>query len=85
MKASRPTKRPRRQEVAADTEIALTCATAGAAIYYTTDGSTPDNTKTLYDAESKPIITAETTIKAIGILAGYANSDVLSAAYTVAA
>lgn len=83
-KVATPAADPEAGEVAADTEIALTCATAGAAIYYTTDGSAPNATKTLYDAESKPVITVGVTIKAIGILAGYANSSVLTAIYTVA-
>ena len=61
----------------------MTCATSGAAIYYTIDGSTPNATKTLYSAESKPVISGALTVKAIGILAGYANSSVLTAGYTI--
>lgn len=63
--------------------VALTCDTAGALIYYTVDGSTPDATKTLYNG---PIAVAATaTIKAIGIKTGMTSSAVLSAAYTISA
>ncbi len=61
--------------------VALTCATAGATIYYTVDGSTPDATKTAYNG---PIAVAATaTIKAIAIKSGLTNSAVLSATYTI--
>lgn len=61
--------------------VALTCDTPGAAIYYTVDGSTPDSTKTAYNG---PIaVAATTTIKAIAIKSGMANSAVLSATYTI--
>lgn len=47
------------------TEVFISCTTAGASIYYTTDGSDPDNTSTQYDGQ--PIIIKNTTtIKAIG-------------------
>lgn len=61
--------------------VALTCATAGATIYYTVDGSTPDATDTAYNG---PITVASSkTIKAIAIKAGLTNSAVLSAAYVI--
>lgn len=82
-KVATPVADPAAGEVAADTEITLTCETVGAAIYYTVDGSAPDATKTLYSAESKPVISGALTLKAIGILTGYANSSVLTAGYTI--
>lgn len=82
-KVATPVAAPVAGEVADNSEVVLTCATIGAKIYYTVDGSEPDATDTEY---TEPIvITDEVTIKAIGILTGYANSDVLSAAYTIAA
>jgi len=80
-----PTADPAAGAVAVDTPILLSCATEGAAIYYTTDGSAPNATKTLYDAETPPTVPiGGVTIKAIGIKTGYANSAVLTATYTIA-
>ena len=70
-------------EYAGAQSVALTCDTAGATIYYTTDGSTPDATKTAYNG---PIAVAATaTIKAIAIKSGMTNSAILTAAYTITA
>ena len=63
-------------------DIVLTCATEGNTIYYTVDGSTPDNTDTEY---TDPIeVTAGVTIKAIAYVEGHSPSAVLSATYTIA-
>ena len=67
--------------VAPGTGVTLSCATAGADIYYTTDGSTPTSSGTRY---SDPItISAPTTIKAIAVKTGMNDSDVLSLSYTI--
>lgn len=61
--------------------VALTTGTAGASIYYTTNGDVPTTASTLY---SGPItVAADTTIKAIAVADGYANSAVGTAAYTI--
>ena len=44
-------------------EVSITCATANANIYYTTDGENPNTSSTLYNGAFS--ITAQTTIKAI--------------------
>jgi phi13 family phage major tail protein len=68
--------------VAAGTNVELTCATSGAVIRYTLDGTTPGASSTLYDG---PItINVPLTIKAAGFKAGMNPSIVLSAAYTIA-
>lgn len=61
--------------------VTISCATAGAAIRYTLDGSTPTASSTLY---SSPItISQTTTVKAIGIKSGMDNSYVATAEYTI--
>ena len=61
--------------------VALLCATDGAAIHYTTGGSTPTSSSPLYDS---PInITQTTTLKAIAVKNGMSNSDVMTAVYTI--
>ncbi|WP_184222511.1 chitobiase/beta-hexosaminidase C-terminal domain-containing protein [Granulicella aggregans] len=61
--------------------VTLSDTTADAAIYYTTDGSTPSTSSTLYTA---PItVAASETVRAIAIAAGYPNSSVASATYTL--
>ncbi|MHC6204150.1 chitobiase/beta-hexosaminidase C-terminal domain-containing protein [Breznakiellaceae bacterium SP9] len=68
--------------VTSGTAITLSTTTAGAAIYYTTNGTTPTTAGTRY---TSPIsITTATTIKAIAVKSGMANSSVLTAAYTIA-
>ena len=63
-------------------DVTLTCATAGATIRYTLDGSEPTSSSAAYSA---PItITATTTIKAKAFKSGYVASDTVSATYTIA-
>ncbi len=58
--------------------VSLTTGTAGAEIYYTTDGGAPDS---LY---TSPIIVATTTtIQAQAVLAGYTPSAIVSGTYTI--
>ncbi len=61
--------------------VTISCATAGASIRYTTDGSTPTASSALYTG---PIsITSTKTIKAIAIVSGMTNSTVTSVTYTI--
>lgn len=77
-----PTADPVAGAVALGSTVALACATEGAVIRYTLDGSTPGASSTIYDG---PIAINEAlTIKAAGFKAGMNPSLVLSAAYTIA-
>jgi len=59
--------------------LTITCATEGAKIYYTLDGSEPDSSDTLY---TSPItISSNTPVRAVAIHEGLLASDVTSSTY----
>ena len=61
--------------------VSISDTTAGATIYYTTNGTTPTTGSTKY---VNPIsVSASETIEAIGVETGYTNSAAGSAAYTI--
>ena len=61
--------------------ITITTTTSGATIYYTTDGSTPSASSTVY---TTPVTLASTaTIKAIAIKTGLTNSIILSGTFNI--
>lgn len=79
-KVSTPNFNPGGGSVTGPVQVAISSATDGATIYYTLDGSEPNNTKTQYTA---PIsVTTTTTIKAIAYKSGLDASNVASATYT---
>jgi hypothetical protein len=61
--------------------VTITSATAGASIYYTIDGSTPNSLSTLYSGAIA--VSSSLTVKAIAIKATMTDSNVVSAAYVV--
>jgi Predicted membrane protein len=63
-----------------NTSITLTSDTTGASIYYTTDGSTPDTTSTLYTG-AIPVNKTDVVIKAIAVKSGYKNSNIITFSY----
>ena len=61
--------------------VSIACATEGATIHYTLDGSEPTESSPVY---SEPISIEETTtIKAIAMKEGYNNSAIAEATYTI--
>ena len=65
-----------------DFNLELSCTTEGASIYYTTDGTNPTTSSTLYNNENPIAISATTTVKAFAVKAGLDNSQIVSATYT---
>jgi hypothetical protein len=61
--------------------VTLSDATRRTTIYYTTDGSTPTTSSTIYTG--RITVSSSETINAIATLQGYANSPVASATYTI--
>ena len=59
----------------------ITCATPGAAIHYTTDGSAPTGASPLYSGAVG--IPSTITIRAIGTLSGWNNSAIATSVYTL--
>lgn len=78
--ASTPTFTPAPGTFTTPQNVTISDTTTGTAIYYTTDGSTPTTSSTLY---STPIaVSATTTINAIAVASGYSDSAVASGTYT---
>lgn len=76
-----PVFEPAAGEVESGTEVIITCATEGATIYYTTDGTDPTAESTEYTEAFT--ITEDITIKAIAVKDGCADSEIVTAEYTV--
>jgi hypothetical protein len=62
-------------------QVTLTDSTAGATIYYTTNGAIPTVSSTKYTGAIT--VPATETIQAIAVVGGFAPSSVASAAYTI--
>jgi hypothetical protein len=76
-----PTFSPAAGTYASAQSVTISDTTAGATIYYTTDGSTPTTASTSYTGPISVAVT--TTIKAMAVATGFSNSSVASAAYTI--
>ncbi len=62
--------------------VAISSTTTGAVIYYTTDGTAPTTSSSLYGG-AIPVGNGTTTIEAIAVAPGFAQSAVATAAYVV--
>src|SRR6185436_3485039 len=76
-----PTISPAGGTYASPVTVTLADSTPGAAIHYTTDGSTPTPSSPVYSGSF--VVSQTTTVKAMATASGMANSDVASAAYTI--
>jgi polygalacturonase len=61
--------------------VSIFDSTAGAQIFYTTNGSAPTTASTPYSAPF--IVSATTTVKAFAVKSGFADSAIASAVYTI--
>ncbi len=78
-----PTFNPAAGAVAEGTEVTITCATEGATIYYTTDGTNPTAASSVY---STPVVINEAlTLKALAVKEGMDDSAIATAEYTIKA
>ena len=67
----------------AATNVTVTCATAGAAIYYTTNGNTPTSSDNYLFSGGTIYVSGVTTLKAKAFASGYNDSGVATATYTI--
>ena len=80
--ASAPTFVPAAGTYTTAQTVTISDATAGAAIYYTTNGTTPTSTSTRYTTAIK--VSSSQTIQAVAVATGYGNSPVAKATYSLA-
>ena len=61
--------------------VTISDSTAGAAIYYTTNGTTPTTLSSVYSSAIP--VSSTTTIEAMAVVSGYTNSAVASGTFTI--
>lgn len=76
-----PTFSPAAGTYSAAQSVTISCSTSGATIYYTTDGTTPTTSSSVYS--SAIAVSSTKTIKALAVKSGMTNSEVASATYTI--
>lgn len=65
--------------------VSIICPTAGATIYYTTDGNDPTTSSATLTSGGTLNVAATTTLKAFAVKSGAADSTVTSGTYTIGA
>jgi ribosome-binding factor A len=83
IQAATPAFSPAAGTYASAQTVTITDGTSGATIYYTTNGSTPTTSSTVYS--SAITVSVNETLKAVALASGYMLSPVGSAAYTIEA
>ena len=78
--AAAPTLTPGSGTFAGTQAVTISDTTPGAVIYYTTDGSTPTTSSTVY--QNPFTVTATTTVNAFAVASGFTASPVATATYT---
>jgi hypothetical protein len=81
LKAATPTFDPPGGNYLLPQLVSISDASPGATIYYTTDGSTPTTSSNVYTGSI--LIATTTTIKAIAVVPGWSQSNVVAAKYTL--
>ena len=79
-KCATPSISPDTGEYAEAQTVTMSTTTAGASIYYTLDGSTPDETSLVYSGDLT--VGLFTEVKAVSIRTGFVNSDVARVYYS---
>jgi glucosylceramidase len=83
--AATPTFSPAPGTYTSAQSVTLSDTTTGASIYYTTDGTTPTTSSTLFSPSSPISVSTTTTIEAIAVASGYSPSAVATGTYTIGA
>ncbi len=81
-KAATPEANPKGGAVTAGTKVSLATSTVSGSVYYTTDGSIPTVASAMYYTTAITMDKAM-TIKAITVMEGMDNSDIMSESYTL--
>lgn len=83
IKVSTPVIAPAAGSYNSPQSVSLSCSTTEATIYYTTDGSTPTSSSTVYSSTIN--VGSNMTVKAIAMKNNMTDSDLASASYTIKA
>ena len=83
--AAAPTFSPAPGTYGSAQSVTLSDTTSGAAIYYTTNGTTPTTSSARYSPGTPIPVSSTTTIEAIAAASGYSNSAVTAGTYTITA
>lgn len=62
--------------------VTITSATSGATIYYTTDGTTPSTSSSVYSSALTIAVSPPTTLKAYAVKSGMTDSSVVTGVYS---